>query len=65
MDTRVHLDRSRTGQRKKRIENIGVSFLNPKVSTPLTFNDYLNNMTTVISPKSGTENDDYGGCTNI
>ena len=64
MDTRIHLDRSRTGQRKHRIYN-GSSFLNPNVISPLSGGDYFNNITTVISPTSASAMDDDYGCTNI
>ena len=63
MDTKIHLDRSRTGHHKKRKLN-GSSFLHPNGSTPISGGDYYQNVTTCLSPTSGSIIDDYG-CTNI
>ena len=64
MDTRLHLDRSRSGQNKKRKFNGSTFINNANLSSPLSAEDYFHNITTAISPTSGSMIDDYG-CTNI
>ena len=63
MDTKMHLDRSRTGHHKKRKLN-GSSFLHPNGSSPMSGGDYFQNVTTCLSPTTGSIIEDYG-CTNI
>ena len=63
MDTKIHLDRSRTGHHKKRKLN-GSFILHPNGSTPISGGDYYQNVTTCLSPTSESIINDYG-CKNI